>query len=43
MAMKFINKNFFLCHNSEFKLGNFKYEFSYFLVTFLPHVKDKKF
>ena len=27
---KLINKNVFLCHNSEFKLVNFNLEFSYF-------------
>ena len=30
MIKKFINKIVFLCHNYEFKLGNFNYEFSYF-------------
>ena len=27
---KYLNKNVFLCHNQEFKLGNFNKEFCYF-------------
>ena len=30
MTKIFINENVFLCHNKEFKLGNFYYEVSYF-------------